>query len=72
MDRSELEGILRTHLKGDHEELESLFRGVEARLDAHLARTEAAIADALQKEAHVTDARLAEIERRLDALESDR
>lgn len=50
-DRPEIEGILREHLRGVHQELGALFRGVEVSLDNHLARTEAAVAEAQSKEA---------------------
>lgn len=72
VDRSEIEVILKEHLRGIHEELGTLFRGIEVSLDNHLARTEDAIAEALGKEAEGTAQRLAEIEKRLAALEAGR
>lgn len=71
-DRSEIEAILKEHLRGIHDELASLFRGIEASLNKHLAGTEAAIAAALSREADATSRRLEEIERRLAALEAGR
>lgn len=47
MNRSELEHVLRDHLRGVHAELATLMRGVEHALDNHLADTERIIADAL-------------------------
>ena len=72
MDRSEIEVILKEHLRGIHEELGRLFRGIEVSLDNQLARTEVAMAEALGKEADATAQRLAEIEKRLAALEAGR
>ena len=72
MNRSEIEVMPNEHLRGIHEELGLLFRGVEVSLDSHLAKTEAAIAEALSKEAEATAQRLAEIEKRLTALEAER
>jgi hypothetical protein len=65
MNRAEFEGLLRDHVRGVHGELEHLVRGVEKALDNHLTATEAAIGVAVT--AH--DRRLAEIERRVTALE---
>jgi hypothetical protein len=62
MNRSEIEAILREHLGGIHEELGSLFRGIEVSLDNHLARTEAAVAEARSKEADTTALRSAALE----------
>ena len=70
MDRSEIEVIPKAHLRGIHQELGKLFRGIQVSLDNHLARTEVAIAEALSKEADATAQRLAEIEKRLAALEA--
>ena len=69
MKRSEIEALLRDHVKGVHEELSNLFRGVERALDRHLQATEASIADAFAAQAEDTESRLASIERRLDQLE---
>jgi hypothetical protein len=44
MNRSEIEGLLRDHVRGIHEELATLMREIEEALAAHLERTEAAIA----------------------------
>jgi hypothetical protein len=52
-------------VRGVHEELERLFRGVEKALDDHLAGTEAAIGHALGS----YDQRLADLERRVASLE---
>jgi hypothetical protein len=72
VDRQGIEVIPKEHLRGIHEELGKLFRGIEASLDNHLARTEVAIAEALDKDAEDTAQRLAEIEKRLAALEAGR
>ena len=69
MERDEIEALLRSHLRGVHEELNGLLRGVEKALDGHLARTESALADVLEAEAQRTEARFAAIEKRLAALE---
>ena len=66
MERAEIERLLRDHVRGVHEELEHLFRGVEQALDKHPAGTEEAIAEAM-----VTyDDRLAALERRVAQLEA--
>ena len=72
MDRGEIETTLHDHLRGVHEELGALFRGIEKALGSHLRRTEAAIADALEAEAERTDARFEAIESRLQELEAGR
>lgn len=66
MDRSEIETLLRSHLRGVHAELERLFRGVEKALDDHLAGTEEAIARALG----TYDDRLTRLEKRVAELEA--
>jgi hypothetical protein len=70
MKRNEIEALLRDHVKGVHEELANLFRGVERALDRHLASTESMIADAFATQAEETESRLVSIERRLDQLEN--
>jgi len=65
MDRPEIEAVLRDHVRGVHEELERLFRGVEKALNDHLAGTEAAITQALG----TYDQRLADLEKRVASLE---
>jgi hypothetical protein len=52
VDKSEIENLLRSHLRGVHEELERLFRGVEKALDDHLAGTEAAITRVIGTDDH--------------------
>ena len=47
MDKSEIETLLRDHVRGVHVQLERLFRGIETALNDHLAGTEEAIARAL-------------------------
>ena len=44
MDKSEIETLLRAHVRRFHTELERLFRGIEKALDDHLTATEEAIA----------------------------
>jgi hypothetical protein len=51
MERPEIGAMLQEQLRGVHEELGSLFRGIEANHDQHLARTEAALAEALRTDA---------------------
>jgi len=65
MNRVEFEGLLRDHVRGVHEGLEHLVRGVEKALDNHLTATEAAVGVAVT----AYDLRLAELERRVTALE---
>jgi hypothetical protein len=66
MNRAEFEGLLRDHhVRGVHEELEHLVRGVGKALDNHLTATEAAVGVAVT----AYDGRLAELERRVAALE---
>ena len=67
MDRSEIETLLREHVRGVHTELERLFKGVEAALDSHLAATEEAIARALS----TYDTRLTRLEERVEKLEAE-
>jgi hypothetical protein len=70
MNRGEIEGLLRDHVRGIHEELATLMRGVERALAAHLERTEAAIADAFEAERGDVDSRFREMDQRLKRLES--
>ena len=69
MNRKEIETILHSHLEGVHEELNTLFRGIEKSLNAHLTNTEKAISDALENEMAETNARLDAIEKRVAQLE---
>lgn len=64
MKRTEIEALLRDHLRGVHEELATLFQGVERALDAHLARTETLLVDAFDRDD--LERRVAEIEKRLE------
>lgn len=68
MDKSDIENLLRGHLRGFHEELERLFRGVEKALDDHLAGTEEAIVRMLGS----YDDRLSRLEQRVAELEGRR
>jgi hypothetical protein len=70
MKRGEIEGLLRDHVRGVHEELETLMHGVERALASHLERTEAAIADAFEAERGDVDSRFGELDQRLRRLES--
>jgi hypothetical protein len=70
MKRTEIESLLRDHVRGVHEELEALMHGVEQALANHLERTEAAIADAFEAERVEIDIRFEEIEMRLAELEA--
>ena len=83
MKRTELEKILRNHLRGVHEQLEdhfrnitaqmeSLLRGVETALDTHLNRTETALADAIAVESEETETRIEALEQRVTALETNK
>jgi hypothetical protein len=65
MDKSEIESLLRDHVRGVHAELERLFRGVERALNDHLAGTEKAISRALS----TYDQRLTALEKRVASLE---
>ena len=69
MDRDQVQALLREHLDGVHEELKGLFRGVEKALDAHLERTETAIAEAFAREIQTFEARLSRLEDRVADLE---
>jgi ABC-type transporter Mla subunit MlaD len=71
MKRTEIEALLRDHVRGVHEELANLFRGVERALNQHLERTESMIADAFASERDELENRLINIERRLTQLEQD-
>ena len=46
MERQKIEALLRDHVRGVHEELDRLFRGVEKALNDHLAGAEEAIVQA--------------------------
>jgi hypothetical protein len=50
MKRTEIEALLRDHVRGVHDELANLFRGIERALDQHLERTESMIADTFASE----------------------
>jgi hypothetical protein len=65
MERTEIERLLRDHMRGVHEELDGLFRGAEKALHNHLAGTEEAIVRALG----TYDQPLPELEKRVAQLE---
>ncbi len=69
MDKKEIQTILQNHLADIHNELSILFRGIEKSLNAHLVKTEAAIADIMEREHHETSKRFDTIEKRLRLLE---
>ena len=69
MIKGEVHEVLRVRLRGVHDHLDRLFRGVGRALSAHLARTEAALAEAVSKDREDPEARLAEIGARLARLE---
>lgn len=70
MNRLDIERLLRDHLRGVHEELETLFRGVERALANHLTETERALAELLDAEREDTETRVAALEKRIAALEA--
>jgi hypothetical protein len=70
MKRTDIESLLRDHVRGVHEELEALMHGVEQALANHLDRTEAAIADAFEAERIDIDRRFDEVDMRLRRLEA--
>lgn len=70
MKRTELENILRDHLRGVRAELREHLRGLEIALDNHLNRAEAALADAIAAESEETETRIEALEQRVAALET--
>ena len=69
MEKDRVHPLLRDLLRAAQDELDGLFRGVGRALSAHLALTEAALAEGVSKDREDTEARLAEIEARLARLE---
>ena len=69
MDKEQVQALLREHLDGVHQELNTLFRGVEKALDVHLKRTETALSETLEQETQAVEARLASLEARVAELE---
>jgi hypothetical protein len=70
MNDGNLEQILKSHLRGVHAELATLFTGVEKALDMHLAKTETLISQAIQDHQKENETRIAALELRVQSLES--
>ena len=70
MNDDNLEQILKSHLRGVHDELATLFTGVEKALDIHLVKTESLISEAIQDHQKENEKRIAALELRVQSLEN--
>jgi uncharacterized protein YceH (UPF0502 family) len=70
--RTELEKILRDHLRDVRTKFGGHLAGLEIALDNYLNRAEAALADAIAAESEETETRIEALEQRVAALETDK
>ena len=75
MNGDKLEQILKSHLRGVHDEVAALFGGFEKALDLHLvnlelnlAKTEKLISEAIQDQQQENEKRIAALELRVQSL----